>query len=108
LEQLSFRQISILAYFSEIEDLSTERWMISFKDNKELGKYQDFYFELMDIYNKQLLQQTGNGISMSASSLGISHLGITMCNLIGVEEIDENNKLKIASTIESIRDILRK
>jgi len=108
LEQLSFRQITILAYFSEIDDLSTERWMISFKDNEELGKYQDFYFELMDIYNKQLLQQTGGGISMSASSLGISPLGKTMCNLIGVDEIDENDKLKITNTIESIRDILRK
>ena len=108
LEQLSFRQISILAYFSEIEDVSTERWMISFKDNEEFGKYQDFYFELMDIYNKQLLQQTGGGISMSVSSLGISPLGKTMCDLIGIEDIDESEKLKIASTIESIKDILRK
>jgi len=108
LEQLSYRQIAILAYFSEIDDLSTERWMISFKDKGELGKYQDFYFELMDIYNKQLLQQTGGGISMSASSLGISPLGRIMCNLIGVEEIEEDDKLKIAKTIESIRDVLRK
>jgi hypothetical protein len=82
--------------------------MISFKDIEELGKYQDFYFELMDIYNKKLLQQTGGGISMSVSSLGISPLGKTMSYLIGIEEIDENDKLKIAYTIESIRDILRK
>lgn len=108
LEQLSFRQISILAYFSEIDSLSTERWMISFKDNEELWKYQDFYFELMDLYNKQLLQQTGGGISMSVSSLGISSLGKIMCNLIGVDDIDENDKLKVANTIEEIGDILRK
>ncbi|MGG7034451.1 MAG: hypothetical protein ACI7YS_04550 [Flavobacterium sp.] len=108
LEQLSFRQISILAYFSEIDDLSTERWMISFKDNVKLGKYQDFYFELMDLYNKQLLQQMGSGISMSASSLGISPLGKTICDLISVEEIDLNDKLIIANTIKSIRDIVSK
>ncbi|MGD9929256.1 MAG: hypothetical protein AB7U05_04490 [Mangrovibacterium sp.] len=108
LEQLSYRQIAILSYFSKIDNLSTERWMISFKDKEELGEYQDFYFELMDIYNKQLLQQTGNGISMSVSSLGISPLGKTMCNLIGIDEIDEDDKLKVAKTIESIRDILRK
>jgi len=97
----------ILAYFSRIEDLNTQNWMISFKDKKELGKYQDFYFELMDMYSKQLLQQTGGGISMSASSLKISPLGNTMCGLIGVEEIDKKDKLQIENTIKSIRDILR-
>ena len=108
LEQLSYRQIAILAYFTDIDELSTERWMISFKDKKELGKYQDFYFELMDIYNKQLLQQTGGGISMSASHLGISPLGEILCNLINIEEIEEDDKLEIAKTIELIRDVLRK
>jgi hypothetical protein len=108
LEQLSFRQIIILAYFTEIDDLSTERWMISFKDKRELGEYQDFYFELMDLYNKQLLQQTGGGLAISASSLGISPLGKIMCNLIGAEEIEEDDKLKVSKTIESIRDVLRK
>lgn len=107
LEQLSYRQIAILAYFTEIDELSTERWMILFKDKEELGKYQDFYFELMDIYNKQLLQQTGGGFSMSASSLGISPLGKVLCNLISIEEIDEGDKLEIAKIIESIRDVLR-
>jgi len=108
LEQLSYRQIIILAYFSEIDSLSTERWMISFKDKKELGEYQDFYSELLDLYNKQLIQQTGGGISMSISSLGISPLGKTLCNLINIEEILEEDKLKIKEIIESIRDILRK
>lgn len=108
LEQLSYRQIAILAYFSDGNSLSTEQWMISFKDNSELGKYQDFYFELMDTYNKQLLQQTGGGISMSVSSLGISPLGKTMCDLIGIEEIDPDDKVEIKNTIESIRKIMRK
>jgi len=108
LEQLSYRQIAILAYFSEVNSLSTEKWMISFKDKIELGKYQDFYFELMDTYNKQLLQQTGGGISMSVSSLGISPLGKTMCDLIGIEEIDPNDKLEIKNTIELVREIMRK
>jgi len=47
LEQLSYRQIAILAYFAGIESLNADRWMISFKDKSELGIYQDFYSELM-------------------------------------------------------------
>ena len=108
LEQLSYRQIAILAYFSEIESLSTERWMISFKDNIELGDCQDFYSELMDLYNQQLLQQTGGGISMSVSSLGISPLGKTMCKLIDIEHVDSADKTAVIDTIERIKNILRK
>jgi len=108
LEQLSYRQITILAYFSKIESLRTDRWMISFKDKSDLGQYQDFYSELMDIYNKQLLQQTGGGISMGVDSLGISPLGKTMCDLIDIEEIYEEDRNEVPKTIELIRDILRK
>lgn len=108
LEQLTYRQLSILAYFSKIEELSTEQWMESFKDNEKLVQYQDFYFELMDIYNKQLLQQPRRGFAMSATSLGISQLGKTMCDLIGVDEISENDILKITNTIDSVNYILEK
>lgn len=108
LEQLSYRQITILAYFSEIESLSTERWITSFKDKSELGQYHDFYSELMDIYNKHLLQQTGGGFSLGISSLGISPLGKAMCNLIDIQEINEDDKNEVPKTIELIREILRK
>ncbi|WP_321516474.1 hypothetical protein [Marinifilum fragile] len=108
LEQLTFRQLSILAYFSKIEELSTKQWMESFKDNEKLGQYQDFYFELMDIYNKQLLQQPRRGFAMSATSLGISQLGKTMCDLIGVDEISESDILKITNTIDSVNCILER
>jgi hypothetical protein len=108
LEQLSYRQIAILAYFAGIESLNTDRWMISFKDNSELGGYQDFYSELMNLYNQQLLQQTGGGISMSASTMGISPLGRTLCKLIDIEEVDVKGKTEVQNTIELIKSVLRK
>jgi hypothetical protein len=108
LEQLSYRQIAILAYINEIESLNTDRWMISFKDKSELGVHQDFYSELMDLYNQQLLQQTGGGISMSVGSMGISPLGKTMCTLIDIENVDADDKKEVQNTIEMIKDILRK
>ena len=108
LEQLSYRQIAILSYIDGIEYLNTDRWMISFKDTSELGTYQDFYSELMDLYNQQLLQQTGGGISMSVSSLGISPLGKSMCNLINIENVEIEDKREVQNTIEMIKNVLRK
>jgi len=108
LEQLSYRQVAILAYFAGIESLSTDRWMISFKDKSELGEFQDFYSELINLYNQQLLQQWGGGISMSVSSMGISPLGMTMCNLINSEEVDIKDVTEVQKTIELIRNVLRK
>lgn len=108
LEQLSYRQIAILAYINGIEYLNTDRWMISFKDKSELGAYQDFYSELMDLYNQQLLQQTGGGISMSVSSMGISPLGKSMCNLINIENVEIEDKREVQNTIEMIKNVLRK
>ncbi len=102
LEQMSYRQVIILAYLFDIESLSMDDWDTSFKDNSELGDYQDFYSELIELYDKQILQQTGIGISMSIRSLGISPLGRTMGLLIGANNIDEGEKAKIRSIIESI------
>jgi nucleoid DNA-binding protein len=108
LEQLSYRQIAILAYFGGIESLNTDRWMISFKDKSELGEYQDFYSELINLYNQQLLQQWGGGISMSVGSMGISPLGMTMYNLINGEEVDIKDVTEVQKTIELIKNVLRK
>lgn len=108
LEQLSYRQIVILAYIAGIESLNTERWMISFKDKSELGEHQDFYSELLNLYNQQLLQQWSGGITMSVGSLGISPLGMTMYILINGEEVDVTDITKVQETIERIKNALRK
>lgn len=105
LEQLSYRQISILAYFEGIDTINTERWEVSFKDKSELGIYQDFYSELMNLYSQKLLQQSGNGISMSASSLKISPFGKTMCALLETRDLDTEDKKLIQTTIETINKI---
>lgn len=107
LEQLSYRQISMLAYFSEIESLNTAQWMPSFQKIEELRKYQDFYFELMDLYNKQLLQQAGNAVSLSVTSLRISPLGKSMGRLMNVEAIDGEVKARVHHTIGAIGALVK-
>ena len=102
IEQLSYRQLVVLAYFETIESLNLNNWMISFTRKEELGINQDFYSELMDLYNRQLLQQAGNGISMSITALKISPFGTTMYWLLNLNEINIDESNSIQETINEI------
>jgi hypothetical protein len=105
LEQLSYRQLSILSYFNDVDKVNTDRWQISFKDVAELGDYQDFYSELMNLYNQQLIQQSGNGISMGISTIRLSPLGKSMYDLLNLEELNPDDKKIVQDSIETIDKI---
>lgn len=103
IEQLSYRQIVILSYIESVENIDTIQWLVSFKNKEELGEFQDFYSELMDLYNQQLLQQTGTeGFSMMIVAMKISPFGSTLCNLINTTEIPKEEKQQIGNTINEI------
>ncbi len=108
LERLSYRQIVILSHFNTIDTLNIERWMISFSRIEALGKFQDFYSEIMDLYNSQLLQQPGDGISMGISGLKLSSLGSTICELLEVNEIDTGDLSSVITAIDSINELKEK
>ncbi|MFT5749929.1 MAG: hypothetical protein ACI93S_001202 [Ancylomarina sp.] len=105
IEQLSYRQFVMLAYFKGIDELDIDGWMVGFSEKEELGIHQDFYSELIDLYNQQLLQQAGKGISMSIRSLKISPLGKTLYNLLELDIMDEDDKSLIEKTISEVRSL---
>jgi hypothetical protein len=76
--------------------------MVSFSELGEMGRFQDFYSELMDLYNQQLLQQSGTGITMSVNSMKLSPLGRTMCNLLNTKDVEVKDKEIIKGTIQEI------
>lgn len=108
IERISFRQIVILSYISKTKSLNVEKWMISFSRIKELALYQDLYSEIIDLYNSQLLQQSGSGITTSISKLQLSPLGITVCNLLELGDITTEEFTIIKKTIDSINNLKEK
>ncbi|WP_421812951.1 hypothetical protein [Flagellimonas sp.] len=103
-EQLSYRQLVIIAYLKEKEVLNTHNWMRAFSKQPELANYQDFYSELIDLYNHQLLQQV-NEIAMSISSLKLSFLGNKLFDLLELDEIDDSDKKDIIETVFEINHL---
>lgn len=105
IEQLSYRQIVILSYFEEVDKLDTEKWKISFARIKELGKYQDFYSDIMDLYNQQILQEP-NSVSMGVKSLILSPLGKVLCGLLDIHNVDSQDKHIVKDTVQNINDLI--
>lgn len=108
LERLSYRQIVILSYFNSERFLDTAKWMVSFTRIEALGQFQDFYSEIMDLYNSQLLQQPGDGISTGISGLKLSSLGVTICQLLELNDVDNEDLKRVYASIKSINELKEK
>lgn len=103
IEQLSYRQLLILSYLEIKSVIDMKKWTIAFKDNQSLGDYLDFYSELMSLYNYQLLQQAGNGISMTVGNLQLSALGKTLCRLMELDSMPDKERYSIEDIINLIQ-----
>jgi hypothetical protein len=106
IEQLSYRQLVILAYFRRVKVLNTNKWSTSFPRIEALGEFQDFYSELMGLYNQQLLQQPGPGIGLAINSMKLSPLGVILFNLLELDNIDGVDEELVVKTIEKINKII--
>lgn len=105
-EQLSYRQFVILAYFKTVKKMDVINWELSFQVIEKLGLHQDFYSELMDLYHKQLLRRATDHITMSIHSIKISPFGIIFHNLLELSSIDNAEINSIRSTISEIKSHL--
>lgn len=108
-EQLSYRQIVILAFFFKHKKLNINRWDIAFLQDAELQVYHDFYTELIDLYNKMLTQQTGNGgISMGIIDLTISPIGSIVSQLMNLDSMPTEDVQNIEIEIAVIDQIVKR
>ena len=98
IEKMSYRQIILLGHIEDVNILLTENWLVQFTQNEELGHYHDFFSEVMDLYNQQILKQVGQ-FGMRISSLELSGLGKTLCKLLNTNEIENEDKNIIIDTI---------
>lgn len=105
IEQLSYRQLAILAYLSNGTIVNMNNWDVAFKDNAALKEYFDFYSEMTSLYNLRLLQQAGQGLKLGSAESRISTLGNTLSQLMELPSIADIEKDSIRNTINSIQTI---
>ena len=103
-EQLSYRQLCIIALFKTKGQVEMKKWGKTFNQTDEVQKYRDFYYELMNLYDKQILKEYG-GISMSTKNGELSLLGISLYNLMNLNQIEGADINEVDETMESIDEI---
>lgn len=101
-ERLSYRQLIIIGYISNIKELNTEKWDIVFKEKQNLAQYYDLYSEVIDLYNCRLIQQANRGLSMSLIACELSAIGKTLISLMELTTLPDSDIQIVKDTIYMI------
>lgn len=106
-EQLTYRQLLILAYVSRNKEINIEGWESNVRLVTETDKYYDVYCEVINLYNSNLLRNPQQGWrSKGVSSLNLSPLGKDLVILAELDNMPEPEISEVASYINAINSIL--
>ena len=105
-EQLTYRQLQILAYVNQRGKIETAKWDTHLKVVEEAYKYFDIYYEVFNLYNINLLRQPRLGWSSSTNDLDLSPLGVDLVILTELYNMPEEEINEISSYIDAINGIL--
>lgn len=109
IEQLSYRQILLLAYLHSIKTLDINRWSTAFLYNENFERFHDLYAEVMDLYNHNLIQQNNeSGIKMRIEEVKLSSLGNDIFYLMSLNDIVTKDLISISNILNEINFIVKK
>lgn len=106
-EQLTYRQLQILAYVYRNGAVNTCSWELRIRLLPSTDKYYDIFCEVFNLYNVNLLKNpTAGWTSNGISELRLSPLGLDLVSLAELNSIPEEEIADIASYINTINSIL--
>lgn len=105
-EQLTYRQLQILAYVNQRGKIETAKWDTHLKVVEEAYKYFDIYYDVFNLYNINLLRQPRQGWSASTNDLDLSPLGKDLVVLTELYNMPDEEINEISSYIDAINGIL--
>lgn len=105
-EQMTYRQLQILAYINQRGEITTKNWDTHIKVVEAAHKYFDIYYEVFNLYNINLLRQPRLGWSSSTNDLDLSPLGEDLVMLTELYNMPEEEINEISSYIDAINGIL--
>lgn len=105
-EQLTYRQLQILAYIKRNGKIITKNWESHIKVVDAAYKYYDIYCEVFNLYNINLLRQPRPGWSSSTNDLDLTPLGEDLVLLTELYSMPDEEIAEIASYIDAVNNIL--
>ena len=98
-EQLSYRQLQLMALAQRKGKIETPQWIVKFKRTPISHSYYDLYCEVLQLSNLALFHQPEASITMGlGNQLALSPIGNSMADLMELssipqEELDDLDKM---------------
>ena len=109
LDQLSYRQLQVLAYVKSKGEIITNMWDARIKNIEQAYKYYDVFCEVLDLSNKSLLRQIMQGLTPGiGNKLCLSPMGEDLVNLLELENMPNEDINHIAEQIDAINAIIQR
>jgi|TARA_B110000908_G_C10131647_1_gene392487 hypothetical protein len=105
IDRLSYQQLCILSYVKDLEQIEFDNWNSLFINNQEAQTYLDFYYELVELFELNALRQFGNKSLGGPKNGELSSIGTHLYNLMGLSEINNEDKQNIENKISEINEI---
>lgn len=105
-EQLTYRQLQILAYINQRGKITTKNWESHLKVIETAYKYFDIYYEVFNLYSINLLRQPRQGWSSATEELDLSPLGEDVVRLTELYNMPDEEIRELSSCIDAINSIL--
>ncbi len=105
IDRLSFQQLCIISYINDLKKIEFNNWNQIFINDPNAQEYLDFHFELVELFELNVLRQFG-GKSLGGPSNGeLSTIGKHLYKLMDLSLINEADKVRIVSKIDDINKL---
>jgi hypothetical protein len=106
IDRLSYQQLCIISHVKDLKKIEFVNWNSIFINNQKAQSYLDFHYELVELFELNVLRQFG-GKSLAGPQNGeLSSIGIHLYNLMDLSEIKLEGKQSIENKISEINKII--
>lgn len=105
IDRLSYQQICILSYINDFKQIEFDKWSSLFINNQEAQSYLDFYSELVELFELNVLKQFGGKSLSGPKNAELSYIGMQLYTLMDLSEINNEDKIYIENKISEINKI---
>ncbi|MEZ7499603.1 hypothetical protein QO200_12750 [Flavobacterium sp. Arc3] len=105
IDRLSYQQLCILSYISDLNQINFENWGKLFQDEEKAQTHLDFYFEIAELFELSLLKQFNGKLLGGFKNGELTQIGSKLFQLMNLNQIPETDKNLVENKINLIENL---
>lgn len=105
IDRLSYQQLCIISVIEDMKQIEFENWNSHFINNQDSQIYLDFYFELVELFDLNVLKQFGGKSLLGPKNGELSKIGADLYNLMDLSKISDSDKHNSKNNIYEINKL---